>query len=163
MIVRRLTGILILLVASFWAGVASAACYSPGACSCSVSLTSIAFGSYDTQSPGPTDTVGSLSISCSSGNPADSTLSIALSPGSSGNANARTLLRGTHPLYYNLYTNVARTVIWGDDSGGGESVASSFPPVSRTAKTFSIYGRIPALQNAWAGAYYDSVTVTVSY
>ena len=70
---------------------------------------------------------------------------------------------GSHPLYYNLYSNAGRTIIWGDDSGGGESVASSFPAASRSAKAFSIYGRIPALQNAWVGIYHDSVTVTVSY
>jgi spore coat protein U-like protein len=70
---------------------------------------------------------------------------------------------GTHPLYYNLYTNVARTIIWGDDSGGGESVAAAFPPTSRSARAFSIYGRIPAQQNAWVGVYHDSITVTVTY
>lgn len=146
-----------------WSGAAWATCSTPGACFCSVSLTAMAFGAYNPQSPSPTDSVGTLSVACSSPDPASSTFTIALSPGSSGNANARAMLSGSHPLYYNLYTNVARTVIWGDDSGGGESVASGFPAASRSAIKLSIYGRIPALQNAWAGVYHDSVTVTVSY
>ena len=103
------------------------------------------------------------SVSGDVGDPGASTLSISLSPGSSGNTNSRAMFRGAHPLYYNLYTNAARTIVWGDDSGAGESVAAGFPATSRSAKTFSIYGRVPALQNAWAGVYHDSITVTVSY
>jgi spore coat protein U-like protein len=152
------------LIAAFaWAGAAWAACSTPGACLCSVSLTSIAFGSYNPYSPSPTDTVGTLSVFCSSPDPSGSTMSIALSPGGSGNANARMMQSGTHPLYYNLYSNAARTAIWGDDSGGGESVATNFPASSRSAVKLSIYGRIPAQQNAWVGVYHDVVTVTVSY
>ena len=155
--------ILAFIAAITWAGAAWAACSSAGACFCSISLTSMAFGNYNPQAASPTDTVGTLSVTCTSPDPAASTFSIALSPGSSGNVNARTMLSGSHPLYYNLYSNAGRTIIWGDDSGGGESVASSFPAASRSAKAFSIYGRIPALQNAWVGIYHDSVTVTVSY
>lgn len=162
MMVRQLIRIWILAAACFWANTAWAGCYNPGACTCVVALTSIAFGNYDPQSSGPTDTVGTLSVSCVSGDPGNSTMSISLSGGSSGNPNARTMLQGVHPLYYNLYSNVARTTVWGNDSGGGESVTASFP-LSRSAKTFSIYGRIPAMQNAWAGAYRDSITVTVAY
>jgi len=155
---------LLVFIATFtWAGAAWASCSTPGACTCSVSVTSIAFGHYDTQSPSPNDTVGTLSVSCSSPDPTDSTMSIALSPGSSGNINARAMEAGAHPLYYNLYTNAARTIIWGDDTGGGQSVAAGFPATSRAAVKLSIYGRIPAQQNAWVGVYHDAVTVTVSY
>jgi len=146
-----------------WTGVAWAGCSSSGACMCSVSVTSIAFGHYDTQSPSPNDTVGTISVSCSSPDPAASTMSVALSSGASGNINARTMQAGSHPLSYNLYTNAARTIIWGDDSGGGQSVTASFPPTSRSAVKLSVYGRIPAQQNAWIGVYHDAVTVTVSY
>lgn len=151
------------LLAVTWAGAAQASCSTGGACMCSVSLTSIAFGSYNPYSPSPADTVGTISVSCSSPDPANSTMSIALGPGGSGNINARMMQSGVHPLYYNLYSNAARTVIWGDDSGGGNSVAANFPTVSRGSVKLSIYGRIPAQQNAWVGVYHDTVTVTVSY
>ena len=154
---------LILLAALTWASAAQANCSTAGACMCSVSLTSIAFGSYNPYSPSPTDTVGTMSISCSSPDPANSTMSITLSPGSSGNVNARAMQAGLHPLYYNLYTNAARTIIWGDDSGGGESVAANFPATTRSTIKLNIYGRIPAQQNAQVGSYRDSVTLTVSY
>ena len=160
---RHAVGAFFILVASLWASAASAACANPSGCSCQVALTTLAFGNYNPQSGGPSDSVGTISVSCVSGDPTNSTFSIALSAGSSGNANARMMKSGIHPLYYNLYTNVARTVVWGDDSGGGESVVSNFPPVSRTSKQFSVYGRIPAGQNAWAGTYYDAVMVTVTY
>jgi spore coat protein U-like protein len=155
---------LLALIALFtWAGAAWAACSSTGSCICGVSLTSMAFGSYNPQAPSPTDTVGTLSIVCSSANTTDSTMSVALSPGASGNINARMMQAGTHPLYYNLYNNAARTVIWGDGSGGGESVAINVPAASREPVKLSIYGRIPAQQNAWVGIYHDVVTVTVTY
>jgi spore coat protein U-like protein len=155
--------LLALIAALTWAGAAWANCSSSGACLCSVSLTTIAFGSYNPQSPSPTDTVGTLSVSCSSPDPANSTMSIALSPGASGTSSARMMQSGIHPLYYNLYTNAARTTVWGDGSGSGETVAASFPTSSRASVKISIYGRIPAQQNAWVGVYHDSVTVTVSY
>jgi spore coat protein U-like protein len=160
---RRLLRILVALGAMLWAGSAYAACYQPNQCSCIVSVSSMSFGTYDPQSPSPNDTVGTLSVSCVSGNTGASTFSIALSPGGSGNANARAMTKGSYSLYYNLFTNVARTIVWGDDNGGGESVASSFPAVSRTAKQFSVYGRIPSLQNAAVGIYHDAITVTVTY
>ena len=155
--------LLVLIGAFLWASAASAACSTSGACFCSVSLTTIAFGAYNTQATSPTDTVGTIRVSCTSPDPASSTFSIALSPGDSGNSNARAMMSGSHPLYYNLYSNAARTMVWGDDSGGGESVASTFPVPSRSSKSFSVYARIPALQNAWVGTYHDSVTVTVTY
>lgn len=161
-ILRSLKAALI-LIGLFGAGAASASCAAGGTCSCSISITSLAFGAYDTQSPSPTDTVGTLSISCSSSDPANSTLSVSLSPGNSSDLNARKMLSGTHPLYYNLYTNVARTTVWGDGSGGGDAVTSSFPASSRGSVKLSIYGRIPAQQNAYVGVYHDSVTVTVTY
>jgi len=155
---------LLLLVATIaWAGAARANCAAGGSCFCSVSLTSIAFGGYNPQSASPLDTVGTMSVSCTSSDPATSTFSVLLSPGSSGNTNARAMMSGSHPLYYNLYTNAARTIVWGDGSGGGEAVDSAFPVPSRSTISLSIYGRIPALQNAWVGIYHDSVTVTVSY
>jgi len=155
--------LLLLIGMVTWAGAAQAACSTPGACFCSISLTAIAFGSYNPQSASPSDTVGTISISCNSPDPARSSFNIAMSAGSSGNINQRSMLSGQHPLYYNLYTNAARTIIWGDDSGGGESVTSNFPATSRSTVKFNIYGRIPALQNAWVGTYHDSVTVTVAY
>lgn len=155
--------LLALCAALAWTGAARAGCSSSGACLCSISLTSIVFGSYNPQALSPTDSVGTLSVSCSSPDPADSTMSIAFSPGVSGNSNARTMQSGVHLLYYNLYTDATRTSVWGDGSGGGETVAANFPATSGGLVRMHIYGRIPAQQNAWVGVYHDSVTVTVSY
>lgn len=155
--------VLAFLLTLTWAGAAQASCSSAGACMCSVSLTDIAFGSYNPYALSPTDTVGTISVSCSSPDPGNSTMSIAFGPGGSGNVNARAMQADGHPLYYNLYSNAAHTVIWGDDSGGGSSVAANFPAASDGTIKLSIYGRIPAQQNAWVGTYRDTVTVTVSY
>lgn len=151
------------LVAALAGGTASASCASGATCSCNAVLTGVAFGSYDTQRSSPTDSVGTLSISCQSSNFPGSSLSIAMGPGASGNVAARAMTTGSHALSYNLYVDAARTMVWGDDSGGGQAVASSFPTGARETRTFSIYGRIPPMQNAWVGSYRDTVTVTIAY
>ncbi|HWI86518.1 MAG TPA: spore coat U domain-containing protein [Sphingomonas sp.] len=151
------------LLGASWAGAAWAGCADPNACICSVSVTNLAFGNYNPVSPVPNDAVATLGMTCISTDPGNSTFTIALSPGNTGNSNARTMHSGSHPLYYNLYTNAARTIVWGDGGGGGQTVTSGFPAVSHGTKLISIYGRIFALQNVWAGAYSDTVTVTVTY
>lgn len=143
-------------------GAAMAACSAMGACSCTIGLTSVSFGNYDRLSSSPTDTVGNLKVECVSSDPENSTFTVAFSAGSSGNSNARAMVKGAYKIYYNLYTDAVRTVIWGDGSGSGQTIISVFPP-SRGAKNFSIYGRIPALQNVPAGTYRDTITVTVTY
>ena len=154
---------LLLVGMTMWASAAQAAYSTAGACSCSISLTPLAFGIYNPLTASPLDTVGTISIACSSPDPAASTFTVSLSGGNSGDVNARRMMSGSHPLYYNIYTNAARTTIWGSDSGGGASVTASFPPTVRSERKFNMYGRIPAQQNAWVGTYIDIVTVTVAY
>jgi spore coat protein U-like protein len=71
---------------------------------------------------------------------------------------------GSHQLNYNLYTNSARTSIWGDGSSGTNTVGDSYTlGIGTTVNDYTVYGRIPALQNAYSGFYSDSVIVTVEY
>jgi len=46
---------------------------------------------------------------------------------------------------------------------GRSSSRPTHTTASRSAVKLSVYGRIPAQQNAWLGVYHDAVTVTVSY
>lgn len=59
---------------------------------------------------------------------------------------------------YDLYSNAGRTTHWGNtpatDAVAGSGVGGS--PVS-------VYGKIPATQNASVGSYVDTVTATVWY
>ena len=91
---------------------------------------------------------------------------IALSTGSSGNYAQRTLASGGDTLGYNLYTNSARTLIWGDGTGGSQAVADSVNLTNGSparTRTHTIFGQIPAMQDAAVGTYTDAILVTVTY
>ena len=128
---------------------------------CTVSVTSVAFGSYDTLSPASTDSAGTLTAVC---HPSDQSLEVAISGGSSGSPLARTMRNGTEVLDYNLYGDAARTAVWGDGSSGA-TVTITNGDVSAGQRTFNrpIYGRIPALQAVGAGTYSDNLVVTVTF
>jgi spore coat protein U-like protein len=89
--------------------------------------------------------------------------SIALGGGGSGNIAARTMASGGNALPYQLYTNAGRTTIFGDGTTG------SLVPVTGvgygTTNTVQVYGRVTqaAAQAAPAGAYTDTVLVTILF
>lgn len=123
-----------------------------GAASCIVDPQSVAFGSYDPLDAAPLDSVGTIRVSCDS----SASFSVALR-GGGGSIDDRRMTSGADALHYNLYSNAARTALWGDGNGAGD--------VSATGATvdLDVYGRIPARQNVPAGTYVDSVTVTVTF
>jgi spore coat protein U-like protein len=69
---------------------------------------------------------------------------------------------GTGPaLNYSLFTNSTRTTIWGDGTGSTGTITSSG---TGSAQAISIFGRVPSGQGTVpAGAYQDTVAVTVTY
>ena len=120
---------------------------------CSVSSPGVSFGSYDPFSAVALNGTGTITVTC---NPSASFV-ISLSPGS-GSYALRTMTSGVHTLDYNLYTSNARTTVWGDGTAGTGTVANSGTTFNRT-----VFGRVPALQNAFVGSYSDTITVTVVY
>lgn len=123
------------------------------AASCSLNVQAVLFGSYDALAAQSLDGVGTVSVTCD----AFSSYSIALGPGQ-GSLLARRLQGPGGPLAYNLYTDVLRLAIWGDGTLGTALVGGS-----GTNSSFTIYGRIPPRQPVPAGAYGDTVTVTLLF
>jgi len=123
------------------------------------SVSPVTFGAYNVFSETPTDAVGSLTYQCSLLLALD-VITINLGTGSSGTYGARTMLNGANALNYNLYMDAARTQVWGDKTGGTSNYAAL---LNLTAVTLSIYGRIPARQNAKAGSYSDTVVITLLF
>lgn len=129
---------------------------------CSVSTSPATFGSYDVFSSSPLDAEGSITISCNESPQATVVVSIEASP-NSGSFDPRMmkLTTGSDMLEYNFYTDTSRTQIWGDGSG------STFMQTNRVHKkrpwTQPVYGRVPPLQDASAGSYSDTVTVTIDW
>ncbi len=66
-------------------------------------------------------------------------------------------------LEYNIYTDVTRTVIFGDGTGGTSNVQvkRKGQPEPWT-EIVSMYGQIPPGQDVSAGTYSDSLSATVN-
>jgi spore coat protein U-like protein len=120
---------------------------------CTLSVQSANFGAYDVFDNSPVDSVGNVNVACD----VTTSYTIALGPGSGTYVN-RHMLSGSNELLYNLYTDAARTIVWGDGSGSTATVVSSGINNNHT-----IYGRIPARQNVSVGAYADTVIVTLTF
>ncbi len=149
---RRLCLIAALLTLSYFQ--ANAACRVR-------SIVPVVFGNYNVFSATPTTAVGSFTVGrCTSAMPYVATFSA----GSSGNINARTMKSGTNVLSYNLYDSIAYTTVLGGVGGVGATVAGT-GVTARSGVIVSIYGRIPAGQDAMASAtpYSDTVTITITF
>jgi spore coat protein U-like protein len=138
------------------------------AVTCSVSATGPAFGIYSPLGTTPTYANGSVMAVCTllSGGATTVTLVSSYSTGASGQFATRTMLSGTQSLNYNLYFDAAYTEIRGNGTGGSQQGGATLTltPSAPTQQTSSvIYGRIPAAQDVGAGAYLDTIVVTVSY
>jgi spore coat protein U-like protein len=132
---------------------------------CSISATSIAFGTYDVFSNIPVDSSGTISISCIKD---VVKASLTIGPSSaSGTINPRKMKRspGTDLLEYNIFVDVTRTVIFGDGAGGTTVVNLKRPSGKPQpwSQNIDIYGRIPPGQDVSAGSYADSVTATINW
>ena len=145
-----------LIVVGIWLlGTSSALAQAP---SCTISVTSVAFGSYNVFTATADDSTGTITYSC---NNAAANISIALNKGSSSTFSPRTLKKGSEALTYNLYLNAARTNIWGDGTGGTAVYTRANPPNSNV--NVMIYGRITALQDVSAGNYSDTISAVINF
>src|SRR5262245_12966363 len=124
------------------------------------------FGAYNDSSAVDTDTATSVVVRCTrllGTNNANVVLQLGPSA-RSGTIATRQMASGANRMNYNLYRDAGRTQIWGQTSGV-DTVTLNTGNISNGGSndvTFTIFGRIPALQNVAAGAYSDSVQMTVS-
>jgi len=120
---------------------------------CDISPQSVSFGAYDPTEPGDLEGVGTIAINCDT----EVTVTVSLGTGA-GTYDARTLTGGSGQLSYNLFTTSQRLFVWGDGSGGSDSVTATL-----TSRELNVYGTIPARQNVSAGAYADTIVVTITF
>jgi spore coat protein U-like protein len=66
---------------------------------------------------------------------------------------------GNAVLEYNLYTSAARTVVWGDGSGGSHVMTAG----KSQSTDLSIFGRNPAGQEPAVGSYTNTILITVEF
>lgn len=124
---------------------------------CSISsVSSINFGAYDPLGDSPSDSVGSITVSCLIAGGLEISIDGVYSGG------VRHLTAGSDTLNYNIYSDASRTRIIGDGTFGTQSYSRSFTGILATAVT-TLYGRIPANQDVRAGTYSDSLVITVNF
>lgn len=128
---------------------------------CTIDTAPLNFGSYDplvVNLTAPLEATGTIFTNCTTG----LIPKITLSQGSNDTAGtpaapARNLKSGAGgTLSYNLYSDSARTIVWG--SAGAPTTSAN-----GTAQTNTVYGRIPGAQTGADGTYTDTVIATVSF
>ena len=129
---------------------------------CSAAAPALAFPAY---TPGGGAQIGNtnISVKCTK----NTGFTVALNAGATtGETYAQRLMAsGANTLQYNLYTSATLGTIFGDGTAGTQTVAGTGLGVA-TANSVTVYGQVPdnvANQAAVAGAYADTITVTVTY
>ena len=145
----------------------SLGCASPTlAASCRVFASGLAFGIYNPFALTALDSTTRVLVSCSVAPNEFVAFQMSASTGASLNYGAR-LLRGPYEdnLYYNLYTDPARSIVWGDGSGSSVVIndALPFPLAGGIGRFVDVYGRIPARQNVRPQSYGDTILITVNF
>ncbi len=122
--------------------------------SCELLVSPLAFGIISSSIQQPKDASSSITVRCTS----DTNYTVSLGGGQSGDTANRILRNGTETLSYGLFRDPGRSAPWGDTAG---TRAAGYG--TGTDNVFTVYGRIPAGQNAYVGVYTDNVVVTVNY
>jgi spore coat protein U-like protein len=128
---------------------------------CTITAATLDFAAYDpvgTNATTPLDATGSVSVNCTKG----ASIWVGLNAGlygGLGTFGTRAMYNSTDHLGYELYTNAARTTVWGNASGTGASWTST----GMGAHAIDIYGRVGAGQDVSTGSYSDTITATVNF
>jgi spore coat protein U-like protein len=124
---------------------------------CNIGATNLSFGTAGVLGAG-INALGSLSVTCTNGD----AWRISLNGGGSGNVAARNMQRqgGGGSVSYQLYTDAARSVPWGDGSAGTTRVTGTG---SGTSQAATVYGRVPPQATPLPGNYSDTITATIEF
>ena len=124
---------------------------------CNISATNLSFGTAGLIGAGINAT-SSLSVTCTN----NDAWRISINGGGSGNVAARVMQRtgGGGSVNYQLYTDSARTLAWGDGTGGTTRATGTGTGL---AQGVTVYGRVPSQTTPRPGSYGDTVTATIEF
>lgn len=126
---------------------------------CTVSATNIDFGQHGIIGQS-FDSTGVITTTCTKS--ANYNLSLDAGTGAGATMALRRMTRsgGSETMAYALYRDAGRTQVWGDGTGGSNSVANTGTGLVQTT---TIYGSVPAQNAPKPGSYADTITVTVTF
>jgi len=139
-----------------------------GAVTCTGSNANLSLGTYEAYQSTNLDSSGVITVNCSrDGGPANATVTIglgqSLNSGSIANRQLK-LTGGSDVLAYNFYRDVNRSAVLGNTGGVDTiSLTQHVPNNSTIAFTFTLFGRINALQDIRSGNYADTLVLTISF
>lgn len=125
--------------------------------SCTVVATPMVFGSLTAVGAGNVDSTASLALVCTP----NADFDIALGDGANASGSQRRLKNALSAEYlnYDLYMDSNRAQPWGNTAG---TTKAGTAPLG--VANYTVYGRIPSgVSSVSAGAYADTVTVTVTF
>lgn len=126
--------------------------------SCDVVASTLAFGNYDPVAASNLDAETTFSVVCTNGTPYNVGMSLGSGAGAAMSERRMTRSGGTQTLDYTLYQDSNRSILWGNT--GTDRLAGTG---SGTPATIHLYGRVPMQQASPAGAYSDTIVITVSW
>ena len=129
------------------------------AAKCTVAVTSMQFGTYDVFVTAPTDSTGTVVLNCNGG---AKNVAIFIDQGGASSFTGRRMQKGSESLFYNVYLDAGRTVIWGN-GGGGSQMNVVRNPTNNQDVPVTMFGRIEQEQDVSGGAYTNTLTVTINY
>jgi spore coat protein U-like protein len=129
------------------------------AAQCNISAANLSFGAVNPLSS-QVDATMTITVNCTKNSPYTAGLDAGVTSGAT--ISQRLMANGADTMQYNLYTNVARSSIWGNSAG---SWVSGTGAGLATAQTLTVYGRVASGQtNLAVGNYQENtITVTVTY
>jgi spore coat protein U-like protein len=133
------------------------------AMACTISAGALTFTSYDPTASADNDATATITSTCTAGGAAKITMSEGTNK-ISGSTTAvpkramKTTGDAPQTLAYHLYRDTDRTTVWGNTADTGEGVTGT-----GSAKTTTVFGRIPKSQLVGAGTFADTIAVTVTY
>ncbi len=125
--------------------------------SCGVTALPLVFGIYSTTQSTATTASTTVAVTCTNGTPY--TVGLDAGAGTGATVASRKLTWGSNTLNYALYQDSGYATVWGNTIGTNTETGTG----TGLSQTINVYGSIPALQAVVAGAYTDTITVSLTY
>lgn len=124
---------------------------------CEVTATDLDFGVYTSQGASALQGQTLLRATCTPNSSYNVGLNEGTSPGAT--VNQRKMVSGAQALNYQLYSDSARSSIWGNSPGTNTVTGVG----TGLAQDHTVFGAVPAAQVVPAGDYTDTITVRIFY